>query len=321
MNELYIQLRNRLTPRYGEGEARAIAFLVMEKAFGLGRNEIYADKGSTRQGQNEGNWKFSSSSAKDSHTLRDRELPPTNSEYKTFFEGDTARLEEIVGRLENGEPVQYVLGEADFYGHTWRVAPGVLIPRPETEELITLAGKSLRASRLSSAPRILDVGTGSGCIAVSLALDFPEAYTEAWDISETALRLATENARHLGANVRFYKQDILWPNVSRPAAFDLIVSNPPYVCEREKAEIEEHVLAHEPATALFVPDDDPLLFYRALANAASDGLLCSGGELWVEINCAFGTETADCFREAGLKNIVIHCDLFGKERFIGCRKP
>ena len=285
MNRHFCFLRSRLTPVYGSGEARALAFWVMEKAFGVERMDIYADK------------------------VRD------------FSEDDCERLRNICERMEKGEPVQYVLGMADFMGCDWVVTPDVLIPRPETEELVERTIGKLNEMYRGGVehPRVLDAGTGSGCIAVSVALACPWAQVEAWDFSEAALQVAQRNAARLGAKVKFVRQDLLapWPK-SEP--FHLIVSNPPYVCCREKAEMESHVLNHEPHTALFVPDDDPLVFYRALAQRAMAGALLPGGWLEVEINRAFGRETVALFESQGLQQTRVMRDSFDNDRMVEGRR-
>ena len=285
MNTCYSQLRAALSPRYGEAEARAIAFLVMEKGFGVGRTDIYADK------------------------VRD------------FSEEEEQRYLNICQRLAAFEPVQYVLGSAEFAGHDFAVSPAVLIPRPETEELVAQAVGTLRQMRAAGtdAPRVLDAGTGSGCIAVSLALRCPWAEVEACDLSPDALAVARDNAARLAATVRFHRQDLLAPWPRRPP-YDLIVSNPPYVMEREREEMAPNVLRFEPATALFVPDADPLRFYRALAEAAAAGALAPGGTLAVEINRALGPETAALFESLGLRGAEIHADCFGNPRFVSARR-
>ena len=286
MNRLFCFLRSRLTPVYGSGEARALAFWVMEKAFGVERIDIYADK------------------------VRD------------FSEDDCERLRNICERMEKGEPVQYVLGKADFMGRDWVVTPDVLIPRPETEELVERTVGKLKEMYHGGVehPRVLDAGTGSGCIAVSVALACPWVKVEAWDLSEAALQVAQRNAARLGAEVKFVQQDLLapWP---KSAPFHLIVSNPPYVCWREKAEMESHVVDHEPHTALFVPDDDPLLFYRTLAQCATEGALHPGGWLEVEINRAFGRETVALFESLGLQQTQVLRDGFDNDRMVEGRLP
>ncbi len=278
MSPLYIKLRDSLVPHYGLREAQAIALLVLETAFGLSRTDVYADK------------------------------------VRHFSEEENRRWLNISQRLAVGEPVQYVLGLASFYGMSFHVTPATLIPRPETEELVTIA-KSLARK----CARILDAGTGSGCIAISLAQHLPEADVEAWDISPEALEVAKKNARKNGVNVRFVQRDML--KTEHPSdRFDLIVSNPPYIRESERAEMASHVLEHEPPTALFVPDEDALRFYRALGHLA----LCTlspGGYLCVEINAALGKETALLFSGAGLEEVRIIKDAFGRDRFLTARFP
>lgn len=273
MNTEYIRLRTLLTPLYGEGEARAIAFMVFEEAFGVGRTDIYADK------------------------------------VRQFSQDERLHFLNICERLAGGEPVQHVLGSAWFCGHRFEVSPAVLIPRPETEELVAWA-LSLPAPR-----RILDAGTGSGCIAVSLKLALPAAEVMACDVSLPALAVARRNAAALGAEVHFEPCDLLagWP-ASSP--FDLIVSNPPYICDCERAGMERHVLDHEPSSALFVPDTDPLRFYRVLAERAASGALREGGALLVEINRAYGPQTAALFSECGLRRVELRRDAFGNDRMV-----
>ena len=212
-------------------------------------------------------------------------------------------------QLKAGVPVQYVLGKAWFCDREFEVTPAVLIPRPETEELVAWAAEQRPCQR------ILDAGTGSGCIAVSLQLQLPDSQVEAWDISAGALAVAQRNADRLGAGVRFEQHDLLalWP---AEAVFDLIVSNPPYICERERADMEQHVLDHEPEGALFVPDDDALLFYRTLAERAVGGALREGGRLMVEINSAYGPETVALFERCGLHHVELRKDEFGNDRMV-----
>ena len=241
---------------------------------------------------------------------------------------DESRLNEQLHRLQAGEPVQYVLGKAFFCGHEFRVRPGVLIPRPETEELVGVACD--RVARYGEI-HILDIGTGSGCIAISLALAIPDAQVEAWDVSDEALAIARENASHLGAKVTFKKNDILKGNgapsfgkaTGRRAqlgngglgeAFSLIISNPPYICEKERKDMEQRVLDHEPSLALFVPDDDPLLFYRAIAEYATKALTPKGLLLF-EINPLYKDAMEEMLLSLHFHDIVFHEDQFGKIRF------
>lgn len=294
MDIRYNTLRTTLAPRYGETEARAIALLVLEEAFGVERIDVYADKVRHFSSEEEQEWGV------------------------------------ICKRLASGEPVQYVLGRATFLGRNYRVTPATLIPRPETEGLVALALQTAReivAARGNNSAlphstvqpparplHILDVGTGSGCIATSIALELRDAaHVEAWDISDDALDVARSNALSLGAEVEFRRVDILTADTTKP--FDLIVSNPPYVLESERADMEDHVLAHEPASALFVPDDDPLRFYRALARLAQS-CLAPGGTLAVEVNRAFADATAALFRSAALTAVTVHPDCFAAPRFV-----
>ena len=218
--------------------------------------------------------------------------------------------------------MQYALGSARFCDHCFTVTPATLIPRPETEGLVQMAltaARRLASDRRSSAAplRVLDAGTGSGCIAISLALALAAegiaADVEAWDISEGALDVARRNAEALGAAVRFVHADIL--ALPAGASFDRIVSNPPYICRHERAEMASHVTAHEPALALFVPDDDPQRFYRALAALAHRRLI-SGGALMVEAHSRYADATAAVMREAGLSDVAVHPDIFGLPRFV-----
>ena len=225
-----------------------------------------------------------------------------------------AELEDCLQRLCAGEPVQYVLGVAEFCSHRFAVGPGVLIPRPETELLVAEAVRTLREMDLERAPKVLDLCTGSGCIAWSIALEIRDAEVIGIDLSETALSYA-RNQFPAGAPL-FLQADVLDTEQEFPCGpFDLIVSNPPYVRESERALMRPNVLEHEPPMALFVPDDDPLRFYRAIARWAQR-FLRPGGVGIVEINEALGEETAAVFRDAGFENVKILPDFYKKTRFI-----
>lgn len=254
-------------------------------------------------------------------------------------DADTMRLQQSVARLLDAEPLQYVTGTAFFCGHPFHVASGVLIPRPETEWIVDTAVGIATAS----APRILDIGTGSGCIAtsISLALADRHCYTEAWDISEDALRIATDNAERLGAEVKFRRRDALRLEEEESeeirleeekggadvtssldaaaASWDIIVSNPPYICNREAADMHANVLRHEPHLALFVPDTDPLLFYRAIARYAMRNLR-KGGWLLFECNTLYAHDTAQMASDMGFVTSVVEDDCFGKPRFVKAQK-
>lgn len=254
-------------------------------------------------------------------------------------DADTLRLQQSVARLLDAEPLQYVTGTAFFCGHPFHVAPGVLIPRPETEWIVDTAVGIVTAS----APRILDIGTGSGCIAtsISLALVDKHCYTEAWDISEDALRIAADNAERLGADVKFRRRDalrleeekseemrlekekggaeVLIADNASSASWDIIVSNPPYICNREAADMHANVLRHEPHLALFVPDTDPLLFYRAISRYAMRSLR-KGGWLLFECNTLYAHDTAQMASDMGFAKSVVEDDCFGKPRFVKAQK-
>lgn len=223
-------------------------------------------------------------------------------------------LESILTRLHNFEPIQYILGEARFLGRTFYVAPGVLIPRPETEELVELMLKEL-----SPASRVLDIGTGSGCIAVSLAKELPELQVTAWDVSEEALVVAASNSNALQASVRFERRDVLAYTPDATERYEVIVSNPPYVTEAEKTEMEQNVLDWEPSLALFVPDTDPLRFYRRIAVLGLD-MLVSGGKLYFEINRAFGEDTVSMLGDLGYRTVRLQKDISHNDRFVIAEK-
>ena len=226
--------------------------------------------------------------------------------------GDETEMQALQQRLLTGEPVQYVLGEAEFGGRTFHVEPGVLIPRPETYELCEWIFSS-GLSRTNT--EILDIGTGSGCIACTLAAELPDAEVTAWDISDDALRIAAENAKRTNVHVSFEKVDALNFQFSIfNFQFDLIVSNPPYICNKERAKMERNVLEHEPALALFVPDDDPLLFYRAIARYAAKTLKPDGA-LYFEINPLYVNEMQQMLSDEGFSHTEVRNDQFGKQRF------
>lgn len=269
----YVQ---RLQQTYPPGEARALYRMVMEMRFGLSQTDLMLGK----------------------DTL--------------LSANDRKKLEEIIHRLMQKEPVQYILGQAEFCGHIFHVAPGVLIPRPETAELVQWI-----LSTVSSPDRpycrLLDVGTGSGCIAISLSLEgFP---VTALDISPESLAIAQKNAEFLQAKLDFVSEDILHPTPNNNEKWQLIVSNPPYICEREKANMDDNVLLYEPHLALFVPNDDPLLFYRAIAEYAQLHLVPCG-MLFFETNRIYGNELISMLSEMNFSDIELRQDQFGNPRFI-----
>ena len=280
----YEELWRKLTPIYAQGEAKAIVRYVLDMRFGLSATDVYCGK------------------------------------VTQLSADECLELEKIIVRLSAAEPVQYVLGCADFCGRTFRVAPGVLIPRPETEELVRMVvGDSADDRPSTFSPfSVLDIGTGSGCIAVTLSADIPGASVTAWDISGEALSIAERNAGGLGANVLFALQDALSPPDDADK-WNVIVSNPPYICDNERVSMERNVLEHEPHTALFVPDDNPLLFYRSIAAYAVKALK-PGGRLYFEINPIYSDELAVMLRGMGLGRVRIVEDGYGKERFaVACK--
>lgn len=271
----YEEFWKPLTAIYEAGEAKAIARLMMEVRFGLSITDVVCGK-----------------------------------------TGDDAEMQALQQRLLTGEPVQYILGEAEFGGRTFHVEPGVLIPRPETYELcqwIIEEGRGVKEEERKTS--ILDIGTGSGCIACTLAAELPSTQITAWDISDVALRIAAENAKCTNAHISFKKVDILNPQFPiLHSQFDIVVSNPPYICNKERATMERNVLEHEPALALFVPDNDPLLFYRTIARYAAKALR-PGGTLYFEINPLYVNEMKQMLSEEGFSHTEIRNDQFGKQRF------
>ncbi|MDR2130788.1 MAG: peptide chain release factor N(5)-glutamine methyltransferase [Odoribacteraceae bacterium] len=229
-------------------------------------------------------------------------------------EGGVNKFLEIIAGLKEGRPFQYVMGETEFAGKRFRVNEETLIPRPETEELV----EWIRASGgVKEGERLLDIGTGSGCIAIVLAGWFPGGKVQGVDISAEALRVASENARLNGVRVDLLERDILHHDAWEWPVYNVIVSNPPYVRLSERAMMHERVVAHEPHRALFVPDQDPLLFYRVIAGFGQHHL-AAGGRLFFEINEAMGAEATRLLEGMGYGEIEVRQDLFGKERMIRC---
>ena len=273
----YRQLWQRLVPVYGKGEAQAIARLIYEVRYGLTLSDLLMG--------------------------RDSNVPQDE-------------LEQIAIRLERQEPVQYILGQAEFCGRTFIVNKHVLIPRPETAELCQWI-------IATNATHILDIGTGSGCIAITLAAEMPEAEVTAWDISEEALKVAKENAKRTNVHVKFEQVDALHltSDICHQTSdvFDLIVSNPPYICNKERVAMEANVLEHEPHTALFVPDDDPLLFYRAIAQYGQTALK-EGGWLYFEMNPLYAEPLREMLSKMSYHDIEIKEDQYGKQRMIRAKR-
>ena len=282
------QIKKRLTESgMEEGEARAIALLLMEKVCGMSVAEALmasADWGLRTQGDE----------------ARKRE-----------------RLLAMVERVAAGEPVQYVLEEAEFCGLRLHVGQGVLIPRKETEELVEWIVAEWQRGEMEQegSGRVLDVGTGSGCIAIALAARLKGAEVEAWDVSEKALEIAQGNAERCGVEVHFRQVDVLKDGVADEAKYRVIVSNPPYICEAEAQEMEANVLEHEPHLALFVPDDDPLLFYRKIAEIGWQ-MLEDNGLIFFEINRRFGEEMVELLRGLGYRDVELRQDMFGNDRMV-----
>ena len=227
-----------------------------------------------------------------------------------------ALFDDVVARLKQGEPLQYIEGKAMFCGMQFMVSPQVLIPRPETAELVDW----IVADHAMGQPKILDLGTGSGCIAISLSKLMPQAVVEACDISVGALAVASENNRVNDTSVEFFALDMLDTASLLPRSYDILVSNPPYIKQCEAVDMERNVTQWEPHTALFVPDDDALRFYRAVAEIGQTDALSPGGCIYVEINQALGKETAALFEAYGYKGVVLRKDIYGNDRMIKCVK-
>lgn len=278
MNKIVAYIRSRLQPYYTAEEVSALSRIVCCDLLGQAPTDYYLGKDIVLSSKKE------------------------------------QELEDILQRLSRFEPLQYIEGRTLFLGREFWVAPGVLIPRPETEELVELMLKEIPADA-----RILDVGTGSGCIAISLAKALPDALVTAWDVSPEALSVARVNARKLQANVRFVECDVLACQVDKAGLYDVIVSNPPYVTEAEKADMEPNVLQWEPSLALFVPDDDPLRFYRRIAVLGRD-MLADGGRLYFEINRAYGREMVEMLRAMGYVGVRVEKDLSQNDRFVIAEK-
>ncbi|HEY8934078.1 MAG TPA: peptide chain release factor N(5)-glutamine methyltransferase [Cyclobacteriaceae bacterium] len=245
------------------------------------------------------------------HVLSLAKLDILTSKEITITPEQKNKLKEIADRLNNHEPVQYILEEALFNGRLFKVNSSVLIPRPETEELIAAI---LKLTNNKTQLHILDIGTGSGCIPITLALESKQSKVSATDISEQSLAVASKNATYLQAHVNFLKHDILTEELPF-TNLDIIVSNPPYIALEEKSTMNSNVVAHEPHLALFVEDNDPLIFYRTIAQKAKHALK-TGGLLIVEINERYGTEVAQLFSNNNFVEIEILKDLSGKDRIV-----
>ena len=275
MNPLYTYIKQKLiAASYAETEASALARWILEEEFGFSTLELYAGK--------------------------DTDFPMEKRN----------RLNDILVRLARFEPIQYIIGKTEFCGLTLKVSSDVLIPRPETAELVDWIVSDCPQSGL----RVLDIGTGSGCIAITLAERMVEAEVSAWDISGKALAVARENALHNNVRIAFSCMDV-FNEPTDISVFDIIVSNPPYITESERAEMERNVLDYEPETALFVPDTDPLRFYRRIAHIGNQ-MLKPGGKLFFEINRAYGSETAAMLKYGGYSQVEVRSDSYGNARMI-----
>lgn len=278
---VYRDIISRLSPSLGDGESRAAARVIMEDVRGATPTDLVVNGDRTVE-------------------------PPT-----------LGRIYDIVARIISGEPVQYAVGSARFYGMDFTVTPDVLIPRPETEGLVDMI-----VSQWSGRDdlRVLDCGTGSGCIAIALARNLPFSAIDAIDISNAALKVAEENSRRLKTSVGFYRRDILKLTPPDAPLYDIIVSNPPYIARDEAAAMDDRVLGYEPAGALFVPDDNPLIFYRAISAYAVKALK-AGGRLYFEINPRFRDAMTAMLADDGFTDIDTRRDYLGRYRFVSASKP
>jgi release factor glutamine methyltransferase len=280
MNETTAYISESLQTLYSREEIRSLTRLVIEYVCGLPLHEQILHK--------------------------DRQLSCTERE----------RVREVVRRLGQAEPIQYIVGEVCFGGLSFEVNPSVLIPRPETEEWV----EYLLRRETTPGLRVLDIGTGCGCLAVTLAKRLAGAEVAALDISAGALATAGRNAQRNRVSVTFRQADILTEPASAFPVFDLMVSNPPYVKESEKAAMARNVLDYEPHQALFVPDNDPLLFHRRIADLAREKL-AENGTLYLEINAACGELTLNMLREKGFHPVKLMQDMFGRDRFVTAHIP
>jgi release factor glutamine methyltransferase len=275
--KLYSELVEKINVEESTDEIQQLAFRVLEHELGLSTTEI----------------------------LMEKEIdvgPETLNQLST-----------IADRLNRNEPIQYILGDTEFMGKTFLVSPAVLIPRPETEELVKHVPFP-PAGTADTEIKILDIGTGSGCIAISLKSLIPQAEVFATDVSEEALEIARKNGARLEPQVQFLQHDILSQDIP-VQNLDIIVSNPPYIAQREKVSMQQNVLDYEPDVALFVSDDDPLLFYKAIASK-SKKVLKPGGKVIAEINEQLGTETATLFQSEGYEEVSIIKDVNNKDRIV-----
>lgn len=274
VREQLLDMRRRLSGLYDAREREAVILLIFEYVKGWRRVDLIINEG------------------------------------KDLSEYSQKKMNEIVDRLILGEPIQYITGNARFYGMDFKVRPGVLIPRPETEELVDWVIDGNKEDDL----KVLDIGTGSGCIAVSLARNLPFAKVEAIDFSSTALDVAKENATELNAKIRFVKADMYsWMPESN--SLDIVVSNPPYIAPDEKDYMEVRVKDYEPEEALFVSQDDPISPYKRIEEMASVGLR-PGGRVYLELNPRFAEDVASYYRSKGWQDVEVRIDSYGKKRMM-----
>ena len=279
MHPVVNEIRDALRGIYPDSEALALAKMLLVEVSGFTTLELYGGKDKEI-------------------SVKDRDV-----------------LDEMIARLQKNEPIQYIIGIESFGGLTFEVDENVLIPRPETWELVQWIVEDCQSD---SSCRILDIGTGSGCIAVSLAERIPQAEVEAWDVSEGALQVAKKNGEKNGVDVCFRQQDVLkaMPGSTR---YHVIVSNPPYITEKEKKVMDANVLDWEPSLALFVPDEDPLLFYRKIAQLGLE-MLTEDGALYFEINQAYGQETLQMLKELGYTQTELKKDAWNNDRMIKAKR-
>lgn len=277
--EIFRDLQKQITLHEDTSEIKSILFLVLESVLGLSQSDIAADR------------------------------------LVLISESHQKKINEVISRINAEEPVQYILGSTYFYGRKFNVNPAVLIPRSETEILIEEVLKEIDPF---SPGIILDIGTGSGCIGITLAKELPAKRVLAIDVSEGALKTASENAQQLGASVEFLKVNVLTDNL--PALpLEVLVSNPPYVTDSESHTMKKNVLDYEPHLALFVPDHDPFVFYSMIARKGYASLT-ETGKVFVEINERYGDEVSDIFKDAGFNTIRMVKDLQGKNRIVSASK-
>jgi len=275
IKKIISSIKSELKDFYPDNEINSFVYLIFEKIAGIARTRLLI------------------------------------SDQEELSEKQYKKIHGILMQLKSYKPIQYILGETEFYELPFKVGEGVLIPRPETEELVDWIIKENK----NNCKEILDIGTGSGCIAIALAENLKSSKVYACDVSDTALSLAKQNSRKNDAEISFFHLDILSPNLDLDKKFDVVVSNPPYVTEGEKKLMEQNVLAFEPELALFVPDDNPLVFYKAIVNF-SKSYLNHGGEIYLEINEAFGRQMVDLLNRSGFDPVILKKDMSGKDRMI-----